>query len=99
MSLEDASDITRDPSAIEIAHLGDNLLSVDVAVPRSCIEREVSSDRFECLCRLVIRPYPVVHRLQDGRRAHDGVIRRYPLPLARRRPLGGRDGEPHGTRW
>jgi len=54
-------------TAVEIARLRLDLLAVDIAVPRSGIERDIVLDLFEPCCRSLVRPRSVLHNFTVGR--------------------------------
>jgi len=84
-ALDNAVDVACDPAAVEGAGLGHYLLAIDIAVPRTCVERQVVLYSREMLRRPLIRPDAVGDGL-TGDRMLDGMVRGGPLPLTVRGP-------------
>lgn len=61
LALHDPINITRDPTAIEIARLCLNLFTIHVAVPRTGVKGQKALEWFKALRGFVIRPYSVWH--------------------------------------
>lgn len=79
LSLDDAFNLARHPSAVEIARLRFYALAIDEAVPRASVETQVPADGLKPGCRAVVRPDAV----GDGAvRQGDAVIRCCAFPLA-----------------
>lgn len=78
-ALDDAFNLARHPSAVEVARLGLYALAIDEAVPRASVETQVTADGLKPGCRAVVRPYTV----GDGAiRQDDAVVRCCAFPLA-----------------
>lgn len=95
LALDDALDVARNPTAIEVARLGLSALAIDIALPRRGIEGEVALDGLVALRGLVVGPDSVGNGLGGGNGAHDGVVCGSSLPLAKGRPGSSREGEAH----
>jgi hypothetical protein len=98
LTLDDALNVTGDPSSIIIAWLRSSAFAVNKAFPRTDVECDIASYRFKVSERLGIRPDAIADSVGSVYRAHERVVRGLSFVLTVRGPRSGGDGQADSVR-